>query len=33
MSPGSRQYTKGLSPKNDQKEKVQSEELRVSAQR
>ena len=33
MSPGSQQYTKGLSPKNDQKEKVKSEELRVSAQK
>ena len=33
MSPGSQQHTKGLSPKDDQKEKVQSEELRVSAQK
>ena len=28
-SPGSQQHTKGLSPKDDQKEMVQSEELRV----
>ena len=32
-SPGSQQHIKGLSPKNDQKKKVQSEELRVSAQK
>ena len=30
MSPGSQQHTKGLSPKDDQKEVVQNKELRVS---
>ena len=32
-SPGSQQHTKNLSPKSDQKEMVQSEEPRVSAQK